>query len=256
LAGLANEKEGARIEDYYWPKLESLAARLGVPGTSLRILDSGCGNGDAVGALSSHGADAWGHDLSALRKWQWRDNPIRERLVVADGASLPFPADSFDAVIASGVLEHIGVEETGGEEYRVRPLPVRDEVRRRFLAELVRVLAPEGSLFLDFPNGAFPFDFWHGSKPGGARLHSPTEGFLPTVPHIRALCRSVDERLHASALSPKGRLRFRQVSAHWYGRAFRAPMAALQALMSAGPFSFLSASPLNPYLVIEVRRMR
>ena len=254
LAGLANEKEAARIEDYYLSRLAAVADRIGTPGYPLRVLDSGCGNGEAVGVLGAHGIDAWGHDLSALRKWQWRESPDRHRLVVADGASLPFEDASFDAVLASGVLEHIGVEEQGGETYRVRPLPGRDEARRGFLAELARVLAPEGSLFLDFPNGAFPFDFWHGPTPGGARYHSTREGFLPRVAEVRSLCRSIDPRLTVEARSPKGRLRFRQVSAHWYGRAFRPPMMALQRLMSTRAFGFLAGSPLNPYLVLEVRR--
>ncbi len=254
LAGLANEKEAARIEDYYLPRLEAIAERLGTPGCRMRVLDSGCGNGEAVAVLVGRGLDAWGHDLSALRKWQWRESPVRDRLVVADGVSLPFPAGSFDAVLASGVLEHIGVEEHGGETYSVRPLPDRDASRRRFIAELARVLSPGGSLFLDFPNGAFPFDFWHGTTPGGARYHSPREGFLPRFEEVRSLCRSIDERLNVEARSPRGRLRFRQVSAHWYGRAFRAPMMALQRLMSTRVFSFLAGSPLNPYLVLEVRR--
>lgn len=65
-------------------------------------------------------AAGWGHDLSALRRWQWRLRERRDRLVVADGASLPFPDGFFDAVIASGVLEHIGVAEERAGGYRVR----------------------------------------------------------------------------------------------------------------------------------------
>ncbi len=218
------------------------------------MLDSGCGNGESIDLLHRRGFEAWGHDLSALRKWQWRRRERRDRLVVADGATLPFPEGFFDVVIASGVLEHIGVSEEGGGQYRVRPLPDRDERRRAFLAELVRVVAPNGRLFLDSPNGSFPIDFWHGVTPGGARFHSPGEGFLPTVSQIRALCTRIDRRLAVSVLSPEGRLRFRQVSSHWYGRLLRAPMAALYRLMSRPLFRFLAATPINPYLVIEVRR--
>jgi hypothetical protein len=57
-----------------------------------------------------------------------------------------------------------------------------------------------------------------------------------------------------SVRSPERRLRFNQVSGHWYGRAFRAPMAALYRLMSLPPFRFLAATPLNPYLVVEIVR--
>jgi SAM-dependent methyltransferase len=248
--GLANERETSRIEDFYVP----LLARPGGSRRVSRILDSGCGSGESVDLLNRRGFDAWGYDLSALRKWQWRERERRDRLVVAGGASLPFPAGFFDAVIASGVLEHIGVSEEGGTRYRVRPLPDRDERRREYLAELLRVTAPGGRLLLDFPNGSFPVDFWHGVNPGGARFHSPGEGFLPTVQQVRLLCARIDPSLVLSVRSPEGRLRFRQVSTHWYGRAFRAPVRLLQRLMSTRTFGFLASSPLNPYLVIEITR--
>ncbi|HEY7111951.1 MAG TPA: methyltransferase domain-containing protein [Thermoanaerobaculia bacterium] len=252
LCGLANESEGARIDGYYAPLLDRIAAERGISRAALRVLDSGCGNGESVDALSRLGFEAWGHDLSALRKWQWRERERRDRLVVAGGETLPFPGGAFDIVIASGVLEHVGVSEEGGGRYRVVPMPDRDARRRRYLAELLRVLAPQGRLFLDFPNGAFPIDFWHGVKPGGARFHGPGEGFLPTVSQIRVLCAGLDGSLRVTALSPEGRLRFRQVSFHWYGRLLRAPMAGLYRLMSTRAFGFLAASPVNPYLVIEV----
>jgi SAM-dependent methyltransferase len=254
LRGLENESEAARIEDFYLPLLERTARERGISRDGLRVLDSGCGNGESIDVLNREGFDAWGHDLSALRKWQWSKRERRDRLVVSDGATLPFPDGFFDAVIASGVLEHIGVSEEGGGQYRVLPLPDRDESRRRYVAELLRVLSPGGRLFLDFPNGRFPIDFWHGVRPGGARFHSPSESFLPTVSEIRKLCAQIDDRLAVSALSPEGRLRFRQVASHWYGRAFRAPMAILYRLMSLPPLRFLAATPINPYLVIEVRR--
>ena len=254
LRGLENESEGARIEDFYLPLLNRSARESGISRGPLRVLDSGCGNGESIDVLNRHGIDAWGHDLSALRKWQWSKRDRRDRLVVAGGASLPFSDGFFDFVIASGVLEHVGVSEEGGGRYEVHPLPDRDEQRQTYLAEVVRVLAPGGRLFLDFPNGSFPIDFWHGVTPGGARLHSVGEGFLPTVSQIRALCGRIDDRLVVSAHSPEGRLRFHQVSSHWYGRVFRAPMAALFRLMSMPLFRFLAATPFNPYLVLEISR--
>ncbi len=253
LRGLENESEGARIEGFYLPLLDRIAAAGAVSRQGIRVLDSGCGNGEAVDVLNRHGFDAWGHDFSALRKWQWLRRERRDRLVVADGASLPFADGFFNVVIASGVLEHVGVSEEGGGRYRVRPLPDRDERRRMYLAELVRVLDSGGRLFVDSPNGAFPIDFWHGVTPGGARFHWPGEGFLPTVSQIRGLCRRIDERLIVRVASPEGRLRFNQVSSHWYGRLFRAPMAALYRLMSVPFLRFLAATPVNPYLVIEIR---
>ncbi|MEO8191157.1 MAG: class I SAM-dependent methyltransferase [Acidobacteriota bacterium] len=253
LRGLENEREGARIQDFYLPLL-SRRPLVSRADRNLRVLDSGCGNGESVDVLNAAGFDAWGHDLSALRRWQWRLRERRDRLVVADGASLPFPDGFFDAVIASGVLEHIGVAEEGAGGYRVRPLSDRDSLRQSFLRELVRVSSPGGRILLDFPNGNFPIDFWHGDRPGGARVHSLREGFLPTAREVRSLCRRIHPALRVRPLSPLGRLRFRQVSAHWYGRLLRGPMHALQRVMSLPGLGFLAASPLNPYLILEVRR--
>ena len=244
--GYENETAGRRIEDYYLPLLRSTGAR--------RVLDSGCGNGEAVDTLSEAGFDAWGHDLSSFRKWQWRARDHRERLVVADGLRLPFPDGFFDAVISSGVLEHVGVNERGGPGvYEVSPLPDRDARREAFLAGLARVVRPGGALYLDFPNGAFPVDFWHGPIAGGARLHSPFEGFLPKVREIRRLVASLDPLLRVSVRSPHHRLRFNQVGAHWYGRFFRAPVAGFYALTSVPGFAWLAGTALNPYLVLEIR---
>ena len=245
--GYENENAGRRIEDYYLPVLRSTGAR--------RVLDSGCGNGDAIDLLSESGFDAWGHDLSAFRKWQWGARARRDRLVVADGLHLPFPDGYFDAVISSGVFEHVGVSERGGPAiYEVSPLPDRDERRRAFLAGLVRVLAPGGTLYLDFPNGAFPIDFWHGPSAGGARWHLPSEGFLPRVKEIAALAKSLHPACRVSVRSPHRRLRFNQVGAHWYGRVFRAPMEGFYALTSVPGFAWLAGTALNPYLVLEIRR--
>lgn len=249
LRGYENETSGRRIEDYYLPILRATGAR--------RVLDSGCGNGEAIDTLSEAGFEAWGHDLSAFRKWQWRSRARahRERLVVADGLRLPFPDSCFDAVISSGVLEHVGVAERGRPgSYEVSPLPDRDERRRDFLAGLSRVVAPGGALYLDFPNGAFPIDFWHGRSAGGARWHSPFEGFLPKVREIAALAKSIDPACRVSVRTPHRRLRFNQVGGHWYGRLFRTPVRAFYALTAVPGFTWLAGTPLNPYLVLEVRR--
>ena len=249
--GLENEVAGtvARIRDFYGPLLSRQAGG----GRPLRVLDSGCGNGLSIDLLADLGIEAWGNDLSRLRRWQWRERRRRERLAVADTRRLPFPDGYFDAVVSSGVIEHVGVAERGGEEYAVEPLPDRDGARIGFLRELLRVTADAGTLYLDFPNGAFPIDFWHGTRPGGARLHSPAEGFLPTLGEIRKYVGSIGD-YRVRPLSPHRRLRMKQVGRHWFGRLFRLPVAALLALMSVPGFRWLAGGPLNPYLVLRIEK--
>lgn len=241
--GLEAEVAGSRwrIERFYAPKLER----------GVRVLDCGCGNGVSVDVLHEVGFDAWGIDLSALRKWQWRERAHRDRLAVASALDLPFPDGFFDRVISSGVIEHIGVSELGGASYSVTPLPNRDELRATFMAELLRVTKPGGIVYLDFPNGAFPIDFWHSSVGGSARWHRLGEGFLPTFGEVRSYIR---ERVVMRALSPRDRFAYKQVGRHWYGRLFALPVTAWFALLSIAPFRLLARTPLNPYLVIEIRK--
>lgn len=249
LAGLDQEVDGSRrrIHDFYGPLLRK-------EGSPLRVLDSGCGNGISVDILSDLGFEAWGNDLSALRKWQWRERRRRERLVVASTLSLPFPDGYFDAVLASGVIEHIGVEEVGVPRYSVRACPDKELQRTAFVQELLRVLAPGGVLFLDAPNGRFPIDFWHADAPGRPRWHRLDEGFLPSFAEVRRYVDAAAPAARVDALSPYKRLQFRQTSRHWYGRLFAPAMEMFFRAMNAAPFRWLARSPLNPFLVIRIRR--
>lgn len=235
--GLAAEVSGSqwRIERFYAPKLPSGAS----------VLDCGCGNGVSVDVLMEHGFDAWGIDLSSLRKWQWRERTHRDRLAVASALRLPFEDGAFDVVLSSGVIEHIGVSEEGGATYRVRALPDRDEQRTAYVKELLRVTRPGGRVFVDCPNGAFPIDFWHGAVGGRARFHHRDEGFLPTVRDIEQYAGT-----RAVAHSPHRRFAFKQVGRHWYGRLMAVPVATFFAL--AG--TLFARTPLNPYLVLEMKK--
>lgn len=244
--GLAIELRGtrSRILDFYAPMLPAGA----------RVLDCGCGNGLSVDLLNEAGFDAWGNDLSSLRKWQWRERRRRDRLVVASALSLPFPDAYFDVVISSGVIEHIGVEETGVPHYSVRALPDRDQLRLKFFQELLRVLTPGGNLFVDCPNGLFPIDFWHADAPGRPRLHSPREGFLPSFRELRAYALAAIPQASVQPLSPYRRLQFQQAAHHWYGRLLGRPANLFLKSMSWRPLRFLASSALNPFLVVQISK--
>jgi methionine biosynthesis protein MetW len=101
-----------------------------------RVLDLGCGDGGTAGrVLLERGCAYTGVDISENAVRHARERGLDARLV-DDAASLPFEADSFDAVLAIEVLEHLF-------------LPYLAVVEAR------RVLTPRGVLVLSVPNVAY-----------------------------------------------------------------------------------------------------
>jgi SAM-dependent methyltransferase len=86
-----------------------------------RILDLGCGVNDALAAYRTPRREVWGCDFQAHSQLQHATwfRPL------GPGGSIPFPADSFDLIVAIMVLEH--VQQPGD-----------------FFAEVARVLRPGG----------------------------------------------------------------------------------------------------------------
>jgi SAM-dependent methyltransferase len=95
-----------------------------------RLLDLGCGTGGNIEALADLG-DVIGIELdpSAVALARTRRGAMYCR---ASGTALPFAAGSFDAVVASDVLEHIAED-------------------RSAVAEISRVLRPGGVLAFTVP---------------------------------------------------------------------------------------------------------
>ena len=111
---------------FYLEALGDLGGRL--------VLDAGCGGGLVARELAAAGANVVGIDRSlgslgvARRATNGSFRPAQGRL-----ERLPFASDSFDAVVAADVLEHLP------------DLPAA-------VAELARVLAPGGSFLFDTIN--------------------------------------------------------------------------------------------------------
>jgi dolichol-phosphate mannosyltransferase len=110
----------------YWQRARFRVIRGMVDG-STRILDIGCGSSRILQSLPQ----AVGLDMQ-IRKLRWLRAPGRQ-LVAGSLSQLPFGDQTFDAVICSEVIEHIAREEID-------------------LTDMVRVLAPGGTLVLGTPD--------------------------------------------------------------------------------------------------------
>ena len=107
-----------------------------------RILDVGCGRGfyiEAIARVYPH-ATAIGVDFNEtpLTLAQEQTHARHFSLARSDARALPFPANSFDAVICPDVLEHI-------------------EEHDRVLSEINRVLTDDGLLLITVPHRNYPF---------------------------------------------------------------------------------------------------
>jgi SAM-dependent methyltransferase len=179
--------------------------------------------------------------------------PVPIPLVVSDASALPFQNGVFDLVVSSGMIEHVGVDEFASP-YTVHARPEQEELRRLVVSEMVRATADSGVVFIDFPNGSFLIDFWHGDNVGAFRIHGFPDALLPSFRNIKRWARFAGSKAVVQPLS--GRLRFRQVGRHWWGRLLsplmRATIATLDLLSRIG-FGWLVATAY-PYLVVELRK--
>jgi 2-polyprenyl-3-methyl-5-hydroxy-6-metoxy-1,4-benzoquinol methylase len=104
--------------------------------TPLRILDVGCGTGLNAALLAEQGHDVYGIDLSPVAIEKFRAKALQGSVINIETGPIPLPADSFDLIYASEVIEHCV-----------------DTVS--FLRNLRTVLKPGGMLLLSTPNSAF-----------------------------------------------------------------------------------------------------
>lgn len=156
--------------------LKSAGERLGG-----RVLENGCGVGMYVRHLKPHCGLLVGleYDFERAREAQQHAPHITN----AAGEYLPFPAESFSAILSHEVLEH-----------------VQDD--RLAVEEMVRVLQPGGRAIIFVPNRGYPFEthgvYWRGKYHFG---NIPLVNYLPCrlrdrlAPHVRIYARSDLKRL-------------------------------------------------------------
>jgi ubiquinone/menaquinone biosynthesis C-methylase UbiE len=149
-----NLRSGAQMCEY-----EAIAARIASERPH-KLLDWGCGWGQMTALLSEAGIDTVAFDYSASVEddgwYRFERYPPFERYLSSDPVTLPFPDDSFPAVLSCGVLEH--VSDPDGS-----------------LAELHRVLEPGGKLYVyKLPNRRSYLEwmarasgrlYYHGAQP-------------------------------------------------------------------------------------------
>ena len=109
----------------------------------MRLLDIGSGYGSNVLAARQAGIDAIGIDIEQFEvefarkrmRDERPDDSAEEVYILGDGLTLPFEDQTFDLVTILNVLEHV-------PDYR------------KLLDEAIRVLRPDGRLYLVCPNYA------------------------------------------------------------------------------------------------------
>jgi len=105
------------------------------PGST--VLDLGCGSGVMAARLTEHGYTAYGLDLAEPMVRHARHLCASDQFAVADVDHIPFPDNTFDAVLSLGVLQFL-------------------EAEQRALREMWRVLRPGGHAVIALPSGSSP----------------------------------------------------------------------------------------------------
>src|SRR5262249_6693728 len=119
--------QNAMVERRLSPHLERLAA---AGRRRLRILDLGCGPGNALRRFRTSGL-VYGFDYSLDALAFARTQGV-ERVFSGDSTALPVASAAFDCVLALDVLEHV-------------------EDDRAALGEIARILRPGGLFFFTVP---------------------------------------------------------------------------------------------------------
>ena len=142
------------------------------PLTGARVLEVGCGVGVYTGEMRRRFTPhVEAVDIEVARVAQARiDTP---HALVAAAERLPYPANTFDVVIANEVIEHVADD-------------------RAVVREMVRVARPGGRVVIFCPNRGYPFEthghYWRGVYHFG---NTPFINWLPDAlrnrlaPHVR-----------------------------------------------------------------------
>ena len=138
-----------------------------------RVLDLGCAGGSF---------DSGGSQFTVLRIDLERDDRQPANFAQADAAKLPFPADSFEAVISNHSLEHF-------------------ENLQECLAEIGRIVKPDGALYVAVPDATTLSDRlyrWLARGGGHVNPFSSDRELAQTIEHATGLQHVATRTLCAS----------------------------------------------------------
>ncbi|GMU91630.1 MAG: hypothetical protein AMXMBFR4_06880 [Candidatus Hydrogenedentota bacterium] len=228
-----------------------------------RVLEVGCGMGMGVRFLRDDGFEAYGVDIPCLARYWARAGNDPAYFFTCDGAAMPFRDRYFDAVYTLGTIEHIGAtvgHYTLNDNYW--------DTRIAFAKELLRVTRTGGRIMVSCPNKAFPIDIHHGPADTatpphkmrirrrifdrfGMTLHKPFGKYhLLSYGELRSLFCDAGRAQSITPLPLKHYFAFKRTGRLGPLRPIKSAIVAYVESMPA----LLRRSPLNPFLVVEVRR--
>ena len=114
------------------------------------VLDAACGEGYGSSLLAEEAEEVIGFDIDKEAVENANRKYGNQKLSYLNGSVeyLPFENQSFDVVVSFETIEHVG-----------------EEIQRKFLEEICRVLKPEGTLIMSTPNKAVYTDLVEGENP-------------------------------------------------------------------------------------------
>lgn len=217
-----------------WIRMAAVLRLLGSSFEQCSVVDCGMGPGRLLVELARRGWSVAGVDISGemVARARARLPESADRLVQGTVESLPFPSESFDAAVATGVLEYV-------------------EDVQRALSEVSRVLRPNGLFVVGAPNTRSFGTVWRhrivyaAVRPLKSRLRfgravpRPRPGLISRA-HLQTQLASAGlevEQIEYIALAPTAlRLRFPSASrrlAGLLGRSLLGPHFASQLVLAA-----------------------
>lgn len=201
-----------------------------VPLEGAHFLDIGCGIGAYIEKLGALAAIPFGVDVDGDKLMAARRDKNLSALALAVSEALPFPDNTFDAVLLHEVIEHVADD-------------------HQTILESHRVVKHGGSIVIFAPNRLYPFET-HGAYFGRRYVFGniPLIGYLPNplrarlAPHVRAY-RSGDLRSLFAGLNAENVIHT-QIFPGYDKLARRAP--ALAKLIRQLAY-FLESTPLRVF---------